>query len=67
MQELKLSLEQEFSLEDFRFQVQAMSREEAQERLVALYEDIIYREAMYLKLIRDRWGIEPTQGNIQEE
>ncbi|MBA3924680.1 MAG: phycobilisome degradation family protein, partial [Nostocaceae cyanobacterium] len=37
-QSIKLSLEQEFSLRSFGSQVQQMSREQAQEFLLKLYE-----------------------------
>ena len=55
----KMSLEQKFSLRSFETQVQQMSREQAQEFLVKLYEQMIVRENMYKEFIKHQWGLEP--------
>ena len=56
---IKMSLEQKFSLRSFESQVQQMSREQAQEFLVKLYEQMIVRENMYKEFIKHQWGLEP--------
>ena len=56
----KMSLEQKFSLRSFETQVQQMSREQAQEFLVKLYEQMILRENMYKEFIKHQWGLEPV-------
>jgi len=61
--ELSLSLEQKFSLRSFESQVQHMSREQAQEFLVKLYEQMLVRETMYREFLRHEWGIAP-QGSL---
>ena len=56
---IEMSLEQKFSLRSFETQVQQMSREQAQEFLVKLYEQMIVRENMYKEFIKHQWGLEP--------
>ncbi|MFE4107489.1 NblA/ycf18 family protein [Almyronema epifaneia] len=56
----KLSLEQEFSLRSFETQVQRMSREQAQQFLVKLYEQMMMRETLYKSFLKQEWGIEPS-------
>ena len=56
----KMSLEQKFSLRSFETQVQQMSREQAQDFLVKLYEQMILRENMYKEFIKHQWGLEPV-------
>ena len=56
---IKMSLEQKFSLRSFETQVQQMSKEQAQEFLVKLYEQMIVRENMYKEFIKHQWGLEP--------
>ena len=56
---MKMSLEQKFSLRSFETQVQQMSREQAQDFLVKLYEQMIVRENMYKEFIKHQWGLEP--------
>jgi len=58
-QPIELSLEQQFSIRSFQSQVQKMSREQAQEFLVKLYEQMIVRENMYKQFIKYEWGLEP--------
>jgi hypothetical protein len=57
---MQLSLEQQFSLRSFEAQVEKMSREQAQQFLVKLYEQMIMREAMYKKFLKYEWGIGPN-------
>ncbi|MBO1347303.1 MAG: NblA/ycf18 family protein [Hormoscilla sp. GUM202] len=58
-QPIQLSLEQQFSIRSFQSQVQKMSREQAQEFLVKLYEQMLVRENMYKQFIKYEWGLEP--------
>ncbi|EKQ68706.1 Phycobilisome degradation protein nblA [Leptolyngbyaceae cyanobacterium JSC-12] len=57
-QPVELSLEQQFSIRSFETQVQNMSREQAQDFLVKLYEQMIVRENMYKQFLRHQWGLE---------
>lgn len=69
-QPVELSLEQQFSIRSFEAQVQQMSREQAQDFLVKLYEQMITREAMYQTFLKHKWGLEPmynpNQGSQNE-
>jgi hypothetical protein len=58
---MSLSLEQQFSLRSFESQVQHMSREQAQDFLVKLYEQMMVRETMYKHFLKHEWGLEPPQ------
>lgn len=55
---MELSLEQKFSLRSFETQVGNMSREQAQQFLVKLYEQMMMRETMYKQFLKHEWGIE---------
>jgi hypothetical protein len=57
---MKLSLEQQFNIRSFETQVARMSREQAQEFLLKLYEQMILKENMYKEFIKHQWGIEPS-------
>ncbi len=57
-QSIKLSLEQEFSLRSFSDQVVQMSREQAQEFLLKMYEQMIIRDATYQQLLKHEWKLE---------
>ena len=55
---LELSLEQQFNLRSFQTQVERMNREQAQEFLIKLYEQMLLRENMYKDFIKHQWGID---------
>ena len=57
-QSIKLSLEQEFSLRSFSDQVVQMSREQPQEFLLKMYEQMIIRDATYQQLLKHEWKLE---------
>lgn len=57
-QPVELSLEQQFSIRSFETQVKQMSREQAQEFLVQLYEQMLMRETMYRHFLKHQWGLE---------
>ncbi|MEQ8958391.1 MAG: NblA/ycf18 family protein [Coleofasciculus sp. C2-GNP5-27] len=59
-QPIQLSLEQQFNIRSFETQVQKMSREQAQDFLVKLYEQMIMRENMYKEFLKHEWGLEPS-------
>ncbi|VXD21594.1 Phycobilisome degradation protein nblA [Planktothrix serta PCC 8927] len=59
-QPAQLSLEQQFNLTSFKLQVGQMSREQAQEFLINLYEHMMMRENMYQHFLKHHWGLEPT-------
>jgi hypothetical protein len=65
-QSIELSLEQKFSLRSFQTQVSQMSREQAQEFLVQLYEQMMLRETMYRHFLRQEWGLEPNAWKQQQ-
>ncbi|NEO71886.1 NblA/ycf18 family protein [Moorena sp. SIO3H5] len=54
---VELSLEQKFNLRSFESQVQKMSREQAQEFLIKLYEQMMMRETMYKEVLKHDWGL----------
>lgn len=57
-QPIKLSIEQQFSIRSFETQVQKMNREQAQDLLIKLYEQMVIREATYKQLIKHQWDLE---------
>ena len=57
-QSFELSIEQEFSLRSFAEQVKHMSREEAQEFLVNLYQHMMVKESMYQHFLANAWGLD---------
>ncbi|HEY9909402.1 MAG TPA: NblA/ycf18 family protein [Thermosynechococcaceae cyanobacterium] len=57
-QPVELTLEQQFSIRSFETQVQQMSREQAQDFLVKLYEQMVMRENMYKHFLKHQWGLE---------
>lgn len=59
MSGFELSLEQQFNIRSFQTQVEKMSREQAQDFLIKLYEQMIVRENMYKEFLKHEWGIEP--------
>ncbi|MBE9209888.1 NblA/ycf18 family protein [Nostoc sp. LEGE 06077] len=56
-QPINLSLEQEFSLRSFADQVQQMSREQAQELLLVLHQQMIIQETTYKELLKHQWEL----------
>jgi hypothetical protein len=56
-QPVELTLEQKFSIRSFETQVNRMSREQAQEFLIKLYQQMIVRENMYKEFLKHEWGI----------
>jgi len=59
-QPMDLSLEQQFSVRSFENQVERMSREQAQDFLIKLYEQMIVRENMYKHFLKHQWGLETS-------
>ena len=59
-QPIKLSLEQQFSIRSFQTQVEKMSREQAQDFLIKLYEQMMVRENMYKEFLKHEWGLGPN-------
>jgi hypothetical protein len=57
-QPMELSLEQQFSIRSFADQVQHMSREQAQEFLLMLYQQMMLKEAMYLHFLKQEWKLD---------
>lgn len=53
----RLTLEQQFAFRSFESQVEKMSREQAQDFLVKLYEQMMRRENMYKHFLKQEWGI----------
>jgi len=57
-QKAQLSLEQQFNLRSFETQVAQMSREQARDFLIKLYEQMLVRENMYKDVLKHQWGLE---------
>ena len=51
-QPIELSLEQQFSIRSFADQVQHMSREQAQEFLLMLYQQMMMKDMMYQHFLK---------------
>jgi predicted HD phosphohydrolase len=54
---IELSLEQQFSLRSFQTQVDKMSREQAKEFLIKLYEEMLVRENVYKDVLKHQWEL----------
>lgn len=65
-QSIKLSLEQEFSLRSFSDQVAQMSREQAQEFLLKMYEQMMIRDTTYQQLLKHEWKLESNFPSVQD-
>ncbi len=65
-QPIELSLEQQFNLRSFQDQVDRMSREQAQQFLIKLYEQMMLRETMYKHFLKHQWGLEPGPSYFAE-
>lgn len=63
-QPTELSLEQEFSFRIFTDQVQQMSREQAQEYLLMLHQQMVTRETMYLQFLKHDWKIDSDSVSV---
>jgi len=63
-QPIELSLEQEFSLRSFADQVQHMSREQTQEFLLMLYQQIMIRETMYQQFLKHEWKLDSGAASV---
>ncbi|GAB4185297.1 MAG: hypothetical protein Fur006_23570 [Coleofasciculaceae cyanobacterium] len=57
-QPIELSLEQQFSIRSFADQVQHMSREQAQEFLLMLYQQMMIKETMYQHFLKHEWKLD---------
>jgi len=57
-QPMELSLEQQFSIRSFADQVQQMSREQAQEFLLMLYQQMMMKEMMYQHFLKQEWKLD---------
>jgi hypothetical protein len=57
-QSIELSLEQQFSIRSFADQVQHMSREQAQEFLLMLYQQMMIKETMYQHFLKHEWKLD---------
>lgn len=63
-QPIELSLEQEFSLRSFADQVQHMSREQTQEFLLMLYQQMMIRETMYQQFLKHEWKLDSGAASV---
>lgn len=52
-----LKIEQQFQIASFKQQVAQMSREDAQNLLVKLYEQMLVQEITYKQLLKHQWGL----------
>lgn len=58
---IELTFEQNLAILNFQEHVKTLSREEAQARLIQLYKDAIYLEALRAQQIGEQWGMIPPQ------
>lgn len=63
-QPIELSLEQELSLRIFTDQVQQLSREQAQEYLLMLNQQMVTRETMYLQFLKHEWRLDSDSVSV---
>ena len=52
-----LKIEQQFQIASFKQQVAQMSKEDAQNLLVKLYEQMLVQEITYKQLLKHQWGL----------
>ncbi|MBO3463615.1 NblA/ycf18 family protein [Aetokthonos hydrillicola Thurmond2011] len=57
MEDIELTLEQEFNLRNFTDQVRQMSREQAQEFLILQHKHMMIRETTYRELLKQEWKL----------
>ena len=57
-QPIELSLAQQVSIRSFEQQAKKMSRKQAQEFLIKLYEQMITERATYKQLLKHQWGLD---------
>ena len=53
----QLSLEQQFELRVFESQVRQLSREDAQELLILLREEMLHQKSTFGEILKELWGI----------
>lgn len=54
---VELSLEKQANIRIFAEQVKKLDREQAQEMLVLLYQQLMGKDAMYQHFLKEKWGI----------
>ena len=52
-----LKIEQQFQIASFKQQVAQMSKEQSQDLLVKLYEQMLVQEVTYKQLLKHQWGL----------
>jgi hypothetical protein len=65
-QPTQLSLEKEFDLKSFAYQVQSMSHEQTQEFLLMLYREMLIRETIYQQILQHEWNIPSSSVSNQD-
>ncbi|MEM6836814.1 MAG: NblA/ycf18 family protein [Cyanobacteria bacterium P01_C01_bin.120] len=58
-QTVELTLEQEFMLKDFAFQVQKMSLEQAREFLIDQHRNMLIQKLIFQNLLKHEWNLDP--------
>lgn len=58
MDQTELTVDQEFSLRLFADQVKQMSREQAQEFLIAQYRLMMVQKTIYQELLKQEWKLD---------
>lgn len=58
MEPLKLSLEQQFAIAAFKQQVNLMTHDQAKTFLCELHTQMVVREELYRRMLREQWNIE---------
>ncbi|MGQ4649503.1 NblA/ycf18 family protein [Lyngbya aestuarii] len=57
-QPMQLSLEQQFQLRSFADQTKLLSREQAQELLIKLHQQMLHKENFYKHFLKHQWGLD---------
>lgn len=56
LEQVELSLEQQFNILAFQQKVQPLTREQAQQLCVDLYRQMIIKESMWKSMLGQNWG-----------
>jgi len=64
---IELSTEQQFNLASFKSQVNQMSQEQAQDSLIKLHRQMMIRETMFNRSLRQSWGMDDWQGLLHQQ
>lgn len=55
--QLELTIEQQFNLHCFKDQVARMSKEQAQQMLIELYQNSLVKDTLVKDMVKEKWGL----------